>query len=785
MCAWLVFSFGLLAAAQKPPEHETGENADSPRQRMDWFYQQRAYPLGFIPRGARSHALQQFNQMAEAEGKAGGQSGSSQSAPGVLTATPVPGGQWTLIGPEPTNTPYSYPLTSGRISALAVVPGTASTVYLGGAQGGVWKTTNSGTNWTPLTDNQPSLAIGSIALDPTNSSIVYVGTGEENFSGDSYYGAGILKSTDGGSTWSQLGGSIFAGPFQTGAYYGGGGRVGAIAVDPGNNQIVLAAAQVYNGSNGPGIYRSTNGGTSWTNVLPNATGTAAFFDPTNGTIAYAALGETGGSSSNGVYRSADSGATWARPDMGSLHPLPTTNVGRIALALAPSSTTTLYAAIQNTSPFGSLLGVWKSTDSGADWTQLTVTDFCTPQCWYDIVVAVDPANASYVYAGGSANNGTLFRSPDGGTTWAEVDTGLHVDHHAVAFASDGSKVYVGNDGGVWSSTDVTNTTVNWTNLNSTLAVTQFYPGLSFHPTNPNIAIGGTQDNGTQLYSGTLGWNNVTCGDGGWAAIDPSTPATIYAACQNIQILKSTTGGAFGTWSSAQSGIAADRSQFIPPLVIDSATPARLYFGTYRVWQTTNGAGSWTAISPDLTAGGTLTTIAVAPSDSNTVYVGSSDAKVQVTTNAGMGASATWTDITSTLPNRSVTMVAVDPLHSLTAYVTFSGFSGFGGDNQGHVFKTTTGGTSWTDISGNLPNTPVNDIAIDPDLPNTFYVGTDVGVFSTINGGTTWSTLSSGLPTVAVLGLKFHRPSRTLRAVTHGRSVWDLSLKKRRGQLVSE
>ena len=194
---------------------------------------------------------------------------------------------------------------------------------------------------------------------------------------------------------------------------------------------------------------------------------------------------------------------------------------------------------------------------------------------------------------------------------------------------------------------------------------------------------------------------------------------------------------------------------------------------------------WSAISNDLTAGGTLATIAVAPSDSNTVYVGSSDANVQVTTNARVGGLATWTDCSPGLPPRFVTMVAVDPLHSLTAYVTVSGFSGFNGDTKGHVFKTVNGGANWTDISGNLPNTPVNDIAIDPDISNTLYVGTDVGVFSTSNGGTSWSTLSSGLPTVAVLGLKFHHASRTLRAVTHGRSVWDLSLKKRRGQLISD
>ncbi len=792
ICLFLAcFSCQLLAAqGRRPPVARSSKNRHW--QQIEWFHRQRSYPLGFIPAGVRRRAIDQVKRMREQEAEKLSLSPPPSGGPKGVLASPD---HWTLIGPQPTNTPYGYPTSSGRVTALAVDPGNSNIVYLGGAQGGVWKTSDGGAHWTPLTDDQPSLAVGSIGLDPSNSSIVYVGTGEENFSGDSYYGAGILKSTNGGADWTQLGAAYFAGPSGSNSYFGGG-KIGAIAVSPSNGQIVLAAVMVYSDSSQPGIYRSTDGGSTWTNVLPGAPGTAAFFDPTNGNIAYAALGDTGGSASNGVYKSINGGANWARSDASGVNKLPTTNVGRIALTLAPSSTSTLFAGIANYND-GSLLGLYKSTDGGVNWSQInSIPDYCTNQCWYDNVLAVDPANASVVFAGGSAQNGTLFRTVDGGTNWAEISSGangvnLHVDQHALAFASTGARLYVGNDGGAWSTTDVTNTTVNWTNLNATLAVTQFYPGFSIHPTNVNTAFGGTQDNGTEKYSGALAWDNVTCGDGGWTAIDTTTPATIYAACQYIQILKSTSGGGFGTWLPAQTGIdISDPTLFIPPLVIDALTPTRLYFGTYRIWQTTNGAGSWTVISGDLTTGiGFISAITVAPGDSNTVYVGTDDGKVGVTTNAGDGVSAIWSDISAGLPNRSVTQVSVDPANSQVAYVTFSGFSGFGGDTQGHVFKTTNGGGIWTDISGNLPNIPANDVVVDPDISNTFYVATDVGVFRTINGGTTWSTLVTGLPNVAVLGLKLHEPSRTLRAATHGRSAWDLSLsstnKQRRGQLTSE
>jgi len=657
-------------------------------------------------------------------------------------------------------------------------------VYLGAAQGGVWKTTDGGLTWTPLTDSQQTLAIGSLALDQSNPDIVYAGTGEENFSGDSYYGAGVLKSSDGGATGQLLGTTVFGGPFSSGL---GGMRIGALAVHPTNGQVILAAAvKVFNLDSG--IYRSADGGATWTLVLNGPAGTGVVFDPGNGNTAYAALGNTGGSpangNSNGVYKSTDAGLTWSKLDAnGTVLPncttLATCNAGRIVIAIAPSSPQTLFASIQQT-PFstGTLQGLYKTTDGGSTWAKLAVVDYCSPQCWYDNVIAVHPTNPQMVFVGGSGfpnTNGTVLRSLDGGATWARMDSGLHADHHAMAFSKDGGTFYVGNDGGVWSTTDPGNATaVPWTELNATLGITQFYPNMSLDATSPNLTFAGTQDNGTQRYSGALEWDWVTCGDGASAAIDFSNPANVYANCQKISIRKSTQSGAPGTFAPAGVGIPTnENAQFIPPLVMDANNSQRLWFGTYRLWRSDDGATTWTAASTDLGAGaGTIKAIAVAPGNSNVVYAGLSNGLVQMTTGATGAAPVAFTNVTGTLPNRAVTAIVVHLTASSTAYVTFSGFN-LGSAVPGHVFRTTDSGTTWIDVSGNLPDTPVNDVVIDPDLANTLYVATDVGVFRSSDGGVTWSTLVSGLPRVAVLALRLHRPSRILRAATHGRGVWDL------------
>ena len=773
----LVFVVFPQSIAQQ--ESEPPENARMIRRRMEWFYNQRAYPLKRIPGGVRLRGLQQLDRMLAAEGREASSNGTAPESSFNASALALSSTRWSLIGPEPTNTPYNVPIVAGRVSALAVDPTNANIVYAGAADGGVWKTTDAGIHWTPLTDFQPSLAIGALAIDPSNHSVIYTGTGEENFSLDSYYGAGILKSTNGGTSWTQIKGP-FVGPFA----FDGGAHIGAIAVEPGNSSVILVAVEMFS-SNPTGIYRTEDGGTTWTSVLSATHGTAVMFDPSNGNVAYAALGDIFGNDNNTVYKSLDAGKTWAPIRGTGTSVLPSANVGRIALALAPSSPTTLYAGIQSASSsgFGTLLGFFKTTDAGAHWSKLANTpDYCTPQCWYDQSIAVAPNNSNVIFTGGAFGGGAanLYRSTTGGASWTNVTQGadgffLHADLHALAFSADSGRLYVGNDGGVWTTSSPISTPVPWSELNDALAITQFYFSPSINPKDVTNAFGGTQDNGTQRYDGTLNWDNVACGDGGWTAMDPTVPSNIYTICEGDALIrKSNGGGVFGSWTAAIMGInLGDRMQFYPPLAIDALHPSNLYFGSFRVYQTTNGAGSWTPISGDLTSGGgTLTAIAVAPTDSNTAYVGTSNSLVQVTTNALAGTSAIWNNRSAGLPPRFITHIAVDPHNASMAYVAFSGFSGFS-DSLGHIFRTTDNGKTWKDISGNLPNVPVNAISIDAALANTYYAATDIGVFRTRNGGTTWSPLGTGLPRVTVLGVTLHNPTRTLRAATHGRSMWDI------------
>jgi len=738
------------------------EESDLPKQRADWFYGQRAYPHSQVPAFARLRALDEREGM-RAKAKA-------QLVKPDLSPT------WSFDGPQPINTPYTDPVVSGRVTAFAVNLTNNNIVYAG-TEGGVWKTTNGGSTWTPLTDTQASLSVGSIAIDPTNPNTVYIGTGEEDFAGGDYYGAGILKSTDGGSTWAHYCGP-FCGPDTSASFYGGGARIGSLAISPGNNQVLLAGV-FYSGVDG--VYRSTNGGQTWTQTLAGNPASSVQFDPTNANVAWATLGDTFTGGTSGIYRSADGGLTWTATNGSGMNTIDTADAARIVLTMVPSNTSTLYASVASIVD-GSLLGFYKTTDSGADWIQETnVPDYCTPQCSFDNAVAVQPTNANVIYAGGAYTT-TIVRSLDGGVTWTTLQSAgdfgfLHADVHALVFSSDGTELFLGCDGGAYDTTQITADTPAFTALNS-MGTALFYPGMSISNTSASVALGGTQDNGTLLYSGSQTWNDVECGDGAATAIDPSNANNMYVACSEIAIYKSTTGGVANSWTLSQSGIdTSDNVEFIPPLAIDPSNGSNLYFGTYRLYQTTNGASSWTAISPDLTTDNgfwsVVTSIAVAPTNSNTIYVGTGDPQVQVTKNAGLGVNSTWTNVSAGLPPRILTQVAVDPTVSTTAYATFSGFSGFG-DSLGHVFKTTNGGTAWTDISGNLPNDPVNALVIVPDSPSTIFVGTDTGVYYTTNSGTSWTPLVDGLPTIPVMSLSIYNPGRLLRAGTFGRGAWDIN-----------
>jgi photosystem II stability/assembly factor-like uncharacterized protein len=725
-----------------------------------------------------------------------------QTSPMLFSAAALSTTQWTPIGPQPTMMPYAFSPVSGRVTALAVDPINPVVVYLGSAEGGVWKTTDGGKNWTPLTDQQPSLAIGSLAIDPSSPQTIYAGTGEEDFALDTYYGAGILKSTDGGITWTQLA-APFAGATGSFSPDCGGATIGALTIDPINSQVLLAGAFFPCSSIAQsGIYRSTNGGVSWSEVLPDGAGTAVMFDPT-GATAYAALGtpQTVSGGKNGIYKSTDGGQSWTGPLSGGL---PTSNVGKIALAVAPSAPMTIYAGIADISQKSeSLLGVFKTTDGGATWTQLTAApDYCGPsgakQCYFDNVIGVAPNNANVVLLGGSETinskgyAGTIFLSLDGGSSWKDITNdsaggGVHPDAHAIAFSADGSTMYVGTDGGAWSAS-LSGTGVGaWNNLNDTLALSQFYPGMSIDPTDPNNAFAGSQDNGSQEYIGNLSWYYIGCGDGGQTAFDYSDLNTLYIGCfyvppnQPPEFL-------FRLTANPPTGVAiatgidgSDPGWPIPPLTMDPSNPNTLYFGTNRVYQTTNQGDAWTAISIDLTTDSdpltsTLSAIDVAPSDPGTVYAGTNDGLLWVTNEATTSSSPVWSPISTGTPNRSVTAIAADPGDGQVVYAAFSGFSGFS-DALGHVFRSSDGGSRWTDISGSLPNIPVNDVVVDPDIANTIYIGTDIGVFEGTNPGTgwQWTPFGTSLPKVVIMSLKLQRASRILRAASYGRSAWDILL----------
>jgi len=745
-------------------DEEEGEREEEggPARRLDWFAWQRAYPLDTLPKDARPNAYTEMRQKV-----------SLQSAAAE---------QWVNIGPAPMRDSIIGQQAvdvTGRVTALAVDRRNSNVVYLGAAQGGVWKTTNDGTSWTPLTDDQPSLAVGALTLDPQNPDIVYVGTGEPHASGDSYYGAGVLKSTNGGSTWQQLGASEFTGL-----------GISAIIVHPSNSNIVYVASSGAVGQQGPqtpsqGIFKSTNGGQTWSGqrVCSNCWGASDLvMDPSNPSVLYAAFWY------EGIFKSTNGGHSWQKLTSG----LPTANYGRIELAIAPSNSSVLYAGYAISIP-GQFVGakVYKTTNGGNSWQHLDrAPNYCGGQCWYDNIIAVHPTDPNKVYLGGSANyvsrptwsvRQVVVMSNDGGTTWWDMNPNdsvahtLHPDAHAIVFdPSNPQTVWHGNDGGVWKSTDGG---VNWINKNSNLATLQFV-GVGAHPTNPQIAFGGMQDNNKAKYAGSVAWEAMDAGDGGHAAIDPFDPQYLYGTRFKISFQRNDKGGTgpFGDWPVKTNGMNLnDRSLFYAPFALDPSSAGVLYFGTHKVYRTTNRGDWWQSISGDLTLGESRTavsTIAVAPTTPAVIYAGTSDGQVQVTTNTG----GRWDNVTKhPLPNRFVSGIAVSHTSHQTAYVVYNGFNTHTPSLPGHVFKTTNGGATWQDISSNLPDIPALCIALDRDAPGTIYIGTDVGVFRSTNDGGSWTAFSNGMANVAVFDLALNPDIDVLLAATHGRSIYRLEI----------
>ena len=745
--------------------------------REDFLNYMRTYPAQSIPLQARQQAYEFLLR----------QTAAAAASPDVAT--------WQGIGPAPiggANLNQFKSEVTGRVSALLVHPHNPDIVYLGAAQGGLWKTIDGGTTWIPLTDGQPSLAVGALAFDPTNLNTLYVGTGEPSNSGDSYYGAGILKTTDGGATWAQLGADKFTGM-----------GISGIVVDPSHPQNVYVAGSTNVAGHKPllsqpGIYKSTNGGASWTGVATvcDSQGncdspSALVMDPANPAVLYAGFDQYG------VLESIDAGAHWTR------FVWLTSSFGRVNFAVSPSNHAVLYVGFEAPLVAGGTYGyLFSSIDGGQNWAELTglPVSYCGEQCDYDNVITVHPADPGVVLAGGSAIysngipgiDGTIFKTTDGGATWGDNDgttagTTIHPDLHAIAIApSNPSTVWIGTDGGVYRSTDGGDT---WQPRNGNLATLQF-ESVALHPTDASIVFGGLQDNAKAKTTNAGGsWLGLDVGDGGFTAIDPFNPMFWYGTRFSIsgfvmQFQRNDLGGSSpeADWQLKNTGIDVnDRVQFYAPLAVDPNVAGQVYWGTQRLYRSTNRGDSWTAISPDLTKAlgrfSTISSMAVLRGDSKVILVGTGDGNIQLTRNGG----TTWTILTkSPLPNRYVSRVAIQDAQ--TMIVTYSGFDANTPTTPGHVFKTTNGGGSWVDIShtgqaNGLPDLPVSALALDPDVPGAIYVGTDLGVYHSADGGASWSPFSQGLPMVAIfdLALKNYPSGKFLVAATHGRSLWRIAL----------
>ncbi|HTR82210.1 MAG TPA: T9SS type A sorting domain-containing protein [Bacteroidota bacterium] len=692
---------------------------------------------------------------------------------------------WSALGPGNIG---------GRVRSIVINPTNSSQIIIGSVSGGIWKSIDGGASWKPKSDSLDFLAISSLLIDPTNSNIVYAGTGEGWTNLDAVYGGGIYKSTDFGDTWSLL--SSTSGSSATHFR-----AVMKLAADPQGN--IYAATKDYNYEYGlgeyttaGGLYKSTDKGTSWSKISSSTLATDYFnpFDviPISSTLIVYAVGSNG-STLGGIYRTTDGGTTWGEVSSN----LPTSNYRRIALAQDPSSANTLYAVFESldvtSGGDGGLKGIYKSTDGGATWNSISSPQkiastasssgnlsYLGTQGWYDNVIAVDPNNSSTIIVGGI----DLMKSTNGGSSWSQLTywnsfygtPTIHADHHVILFDKNNpGTILNGSDGGVYLTT---NGGTSWTSLNNGLAITQFYGGAV---TNTGATyFGGTQDNGHLKYSGSgSSWTTEVGGDGGYAAQDQTNNLVSYEEYVYLQMSKTTDGGAH--WNNCITGLtdAKDNSKclFIAPFAMDVDNSSVLIAGSTRVWLTTNSAGSWSAMSKVLPASGyDISAVTLASASSPYLAaVGTSHGEVFLCTslNPASDTMNVWNSITPAGNNGAwVRRVIIDPSNHNRIFVCYAGYNTSGTLASRHVWESTNQGSSWTDISTALPNVPVHTLVIDPNSSSTLYVGTETGIYTTANNGTTWSASTSGMPLYAPTDdLELQGGTKELFAFTHGRGVF--------------
>jgi photosystem II stability/assembly factor-like uncharacterized protein len=719
----------LVRRETEEPAGRAGD--DDFEKARQWFFSQRTYPFDSTPSGARERAwkLRPMQQMSSA----------------ALPAT-VP--SWQPVGPLPmVEGSDKY---TGHIQALAVSPADPNIVLVGSVAGGIWRSTNGGTTFVPVSDDQVDLEVGSIAFAPSNPQIAYAGMGGTTYG--SFLGTGVLKSSDAGQTWKRISNNTLPNP----------GTTSKILVDPtDSNRVYLAqySGPVFSS----GFWLSTDGGVSWRSTLPGLTVDLALH-PSNPQTLFLSMSrvDQSGNPKPGLYRSTDRGETWMFIFTG---PFDTESYPNFKIGMAPGNPAAMYLLGHGAIAGSDARRVFASSDGGNSWTDRGATGLQTFDSDY---ITIDPVDVNTLYIG----QFDVMKSTNGGVTWAAISNHnthnanfMHTDQHCLALFTVNRNVFLaGGDGGLYKTTDGG---ITYTSLNDTLSLAQFY-GLTLHPTDPMVAFGGTQDNGTnRRQPSSSNWRLIAGGDGGPTVINPLDPQMVFVSFQagGIWRLRSN-GDSFDAVVANGSTFGGDRVAFIPPFV-GNGVNSTLYFGSWRLFTSTDLGNTWSAPAGtlDLTKGGNdvLSVLSVAPSDASVIYSGSSQGRVLVSADAGKN----WIDITSGLPNRYIASIKVDPLNSSVAYLSVSGYG------SAHVFKTTTRGSSWTDVSGNLPDIPTSALLIDPIIPSTIYAGTDIGVFRSTSGGFVWENFNNGMPP-AVVSNMVARPSGLIRLATFGRGAYELT-----------
>jgi len=687
---WIVATLALsVAVAQEAPGDRLNGEEEQILRRIEWFVQSRG--LDRIHRAdlRRRQAVLQAKTMSEADLPRGLQ-------------------PWRLMGPESmTMLDWVMGPVAGRVSALAVHPTDEDVIYLGAASGGLWKTINGGSSWVSLFDDVGTQTIGAITIDPASPETVWVGTGEQGQSCWSYFGMGLFRSTDGGATFEEVNGS---GNSALDLSY-----ISAIVLLPGDPQVILASGESFcNDGNWlyGGLFRSTDGGAAWTKVLAGAV-TDMVVSPGEPDVVFAAVGRWS-HIDNGVYQSTDRGVTWNRITSG---PPSGSDMGRSRLAVAPGDGRILYALMNESGG----VGLYRSTDRGMNWTRRN-SDACDGQCWYNLCLAVHPTDASTLLTG----TVKFFSSTDGGTSltplidgWGENQK-VHQDTHVLVYSkTDGSRFWVGGDGGLCGFMNV----VDSADPNAVIQSSYPYDGY------PNLfvsVVGG----GPGSFS--------------WLPVDGLTQ--------------------FEPWPWVTPLVAADAG----PLIATS-----LFVASNHVYRSGfDSLGTWTKISGNLTgssSSGLSVLTPVVDDGAIVLYAGASDGQIWRTDDA-MATSPTWVEVTGDYPGGRVTDIAADPGDPQRVFVTRGEF----GANR--LYRSTSGGGVWQAVGGGLPDAPANTVAIDPRSTQRVFVGTDVGVFVSSDGGESFVAAMDGLPLGAVVtDLEIDDEPYVLTAGTYGRGAWQTDL----------